>query len=108
MLNHGFLEVLRKIKKVCDGGVAGRDSSGVWGGHVYTAIFKMENQQGQIVWNSAQYAAAWMGGGLAGGWIHVYVWLSPFAVPLKLSTTLLIGYTYKIKKVKKKKKERDL
>ena len=25
-------------------------------------------------------------------WIHVYVWLSPFAVP-KTITTLLIGYT---------------
>ena len=36
--------------------------------------------------NSAQcYMAAWMGGEFGGGWIHVYVWLSPFAVHLKLS-----------------------
>ena len=35
-------------------------------------------------WNSAQcYVAAWMVGGGAG--IHVYVWLSPFAVHLKVS-----------------------
>ena len=25
------------------------------------------------------YVAAWMGGGFEGEWIHVYVWLSPFA-----------------------------
>ena len=31
--------------------------------------------------NSAQcYVAAWMRGMLGGEWIHVYVWLSPFAV----------------------------
>ena len=37
-------------------------------------------------WNSAQcQVAAWMGGEFGGAWIHVYVWLSPFAVHLKLS-----------------------
>ena len=36
--------------------------------------------------NSIQcYVAAWMGGEFGGEWIHVYVWLSPFAVHLKLS-----------------------
>ena len=36
--------------------------------------------------NSAQcYVAAWMGGEFGGEWIHVYVWLSPFAMHLKLS-----------------------
>jgi len=36
--------------------------------------------------NSAQcYVAAWMGGELGGEWLHVYAWLSPFAVHLKLS-----------------------
>ena len=35
-------------------------------------------------WNSAQcYEAAWIGGEFGGGWIHVYVWLSPFTVHLK-------------------------
>ena len=28
-------------------------------------------------------AAAWMGGAFGGEWIHVYAWLSPFAVHLK-------------------------
>ena len=36
--------------------------------------------------NSAQcYEAGWIEGELGGEWIHVYVWLSPFAVHLKLS-----------------------
>ena len=37
-------------------------------------------------WYSAQcYVAAWMGAGFGRYWIHVYVWLSPLAVHLKLS-----------------------
>ena len=37
-------------------------------------------------WNSAQcYVAALMGGEFGGEWICVYIWLSPFAVHLKLS-----------------------
>ena len=40
--------------------------------------------------NSAQcYVAAWMGGVFGGEWIHVYVWLSPFSVHLKLSVLLI-------------------
>ena len=36
--------------------------------------------------NTAQfYVADWMGGWVGGEWIHVYVWLSPFPVRLKLS-----------------------
>ena len=36
--------------------------------------------------NSAQcYVAVWMGREFGGEWIHVYVWLSPSAVDLKLS-----------------------
>jgi len=36
--------------------------------------------------NSAErYVAAWMGGECEGKWIHVHVWLNPFAVHLKLS-----------------------
>ena len=41
-----------------------------------------------------------------GEWIHIYVWLSPFDIHLKLSQhCLLIGYTpvQKIKRLKKKK-----
>ena len=35
------------------------------------------------------------GGEFGREWIHVYVWLSPFAVHLKLIRALLIGYTAK-------------
>ena len=53
-------------------------------GRVHTAIFKMDNQG--PTWNYAQcYMAAWLRGEFGGEWIHVYVWLSPFAVHLKLS-----------------------
>ena len=37
-------------------------------------------------WNSTQcYVAAWRGRGFKGEWIHVYIWLSPFTVHLRLS-----------------------
>ena len=37
-------------------------------------------------WNSAQYSVpAWMSRGFEGEQIHVYVWLSPFTVHMKLS-----------------------
>ena len=36
--------------------------------------------------NSAQcYVATWMGGDFRGEWTHVYAWLSPFTVHMKLS-----------------------
>ena len=57
--------------------------------------------------NSAQcYVATWVGGEFGGEWIHICVWLSPFAVYLKLSQhCLLMGYTcYKIKSLKFEKK----
>ena len=59
--------------------------------HLYNgcdAIFKMDYQQDLLysTGNSAQcYVAAWMGGEFWGEWIHVCVWLSPFAVHLRLS-----------------------
>ena len=49
-----------------------RDSSGLWEGHVHTAIFKMDN----LLYST------WMG--LGGEWIHVQACLSPFVVHLKL------------------------
>ena len=63
-----------------------RNSKGVWGGHVHTAIFRRDNQQNLLysTGNSDQrYVADWMGGVFGREWIHI--WLSPFAVYLKLS-----------------------
>ena len=62
----------------------------------------------RMLWNSPQcYVAAWMEEEFGGEWIHVYVWLNPFAVHLKLSQNyLLISYTSKENKkftIKKKK-----
>ena len=57
-------------------------------GRVHAAIFKMDNPQDVLcsTWNSAQcYVAACMEGEFGGEGIHGYVWLSPFAVHLKLS-----------------------
>ena len=54
--------------------------------------------------NSAQcYVATWMGVGFGGEWIHVYVWLSPFAVLLKLPCCQLNILLYKIKDLIKNK-----
>ena len=68
----------------------------------------MDNQQGHSTRNSAQcYGAAWMGGEFGEEWIHVYVWLSPFPVHLKLSqhcSSTVLEYKIKslIEKVKLK------
>ena len=48
-----------------------------------------------------------MGGKFGREWIHVYVWLSPFAVHLKLWQTLLISYM-PIQNLKLKKKPKKL
>ena len=53
--------------------------------------------------NSAQcYVAAWMGGEFGGERIHAYVWLSPFAMHLKLSQHCELAILqYKTKSLKK-------
>ena len=35
--------------------------------------------------SSGRHVAGWMGGEFGREWIHVYVWLGPFTVHLKLS-----------------------
>ena len=56
----------------------------------------MDNQQVSTVQHmelSQSYVAAWMGGEFGGEWMHVYGWLSRFAVHLKLPQhSVLIGY----------------
>ena len=66
----------------------GIDNQGVWDGHVHTAIFKMDHQQGPTVSHMELCSASCGsldGRGVWGEWIHVYVWLSLFSVHLKLS-----------------------
>ena len=63
----------------------GRDSYRVWDGRVHTDVFNNKDLL-YSTGNSAQcYVAAWMGGEFGGELIHVYVWLSPCVVHLKLS-----------------------
>ena len=72
---------------VARGKAGERDSQGVCDGHVHTAIFKMDNQKDLLhsTGNSAQcYVTTWMEQEFGGEWIRVYVWLSPFAIHLKL------------------------
>ena len=61
---------------------------GMFGMNMYTLLYLKCVTNKDLLYrteNSAQrYVPAWMGGGLGGEWIHVYVWLSPFAVHLKL------------------------
>ena len=66
----------------------GRDSRGVWDGRGHTAVFNMENQQGpagQPRELCSMSGGSGMGGEFGEAWMHVYGWLSAFAVPLKLS-----------------------
>ena len=61
---------------------------GVWDGQVYSAIFKMDNQQGHIVQHiklCSMLCGNLGGGGFGEEWIHVYIWLDLFAVRMKLS-----------------------
>ena len=84
----GLCSVLRNNLVVTRGKDGGRESQGVWDGHGHTAGFNVENQHGpagQHRDSAPCHVAAWMGGEFGGEWIHVYVWLSPFAVHLKLS-----------------------
>ena len=59
-----------------------------FGMDAYTLVYlKWMNNKDPLysTWNSVQcYVAAWMGQEFGGEWIHMYAWLSPFAVHLKL------------------------
>ena len=66
----------------------GRDSQGVWDGHGHTAVFNTENQQGPAGQHRGLCSVSrgrLEGRGAGGEWMRVHVWLSPFAVHLKLS-----------------------
>ena len=59
-----------------------------FGTNMYTLIYLKQVTNKVLlcsIGDSVQcYVAAWMAGEFGGEWIHVYVWLSPFAVHLKL------------------------
>ena len=65
-----------------------------FGTEVYTLLYLKQITSKDLLYstgNSAQcYVAAWMGEEFGGEWIHLYVWLRPFAVRLKLSQYCLL------------------
>ena len=71
-----------------DGGW-GREIVREFGMDMYTRLYSKWITNKVLLYstrNSAQcYEAGWMGGEFGGEWIHVYVWLSPSAIHLKLS-----------------------
>ena len=59
-----------------------------FGMEIHTATFKKDNQEGPTVQHMelcSMLCGSLDGRGVSGVWIHVYVWLSPFVVHLKLS-----------------------
>ena len=79
-----------------------------FGMDLYTALYLKQITNKDLLYSTGDSAqcsvAAWLGEEFGGEWIHVYVWLSPFAVHLKLSQHgLLISYTpIQFKKKKKR------
>ena len=75
------------------------------------SLFKVDNQQDPTVQHMelcSMLCGSLDGRKFGGEWIHVYVWLSPFAVHLKLSQHCqLATLQYKIKSLKGKKKIED-
>ena len=65
-----------------------------FGTEVYTLLYLKQITSKDLLYstgNSAQcYVAAWMGEEFGGECIHLYVWLRPFDVRLKLSQYCLL------------------
>ena len=67
----------------------GRDSSGIWDGHIHAAVFKMDSQQEESTVSNMKFCSmlydSLNGRRVWGRMDTVNVWLSPLAVYLKLS-----------------------
>ena len=75
---------LREELMVAGGKDQGKEQLGSLG-HAHTAVFKMDNQQGLTVEHRelcSMLCVSLNGRESGGEWIHVYEWLSPFAVHL--------------------------
>ena len=89
------------------GRMRGRDSWGVWDGHVHTAIFKMDNQQGPTAWH--REVCSMLYGSLEGrgvwGRMDTCVCIAEsLCCSPETITTLVISYTpIQNKKLKKKR-----
>ena len=60
-----------------------------FGTNMYTLLYLKWITNKHLLYSIANsapyYVATWVGRGFGGEWIHVYAWLSPFAVHMKLS-----------------------
>ena len=56
----------------------------------YTLLYVKWITNNYLLYSTQCYVAAWRGRGFGGEWIHVYIWLSPFTVHLKLSQHCLL------------------
>ena len=88
----------------------GRDTQGVWDGHMYTAIFKMDNQQGPTVQHTELYSMlhANMNESEAQGRMESCICMAE-SLPCspETNTVLLNGYTqHKLKSLKTEDKKR--
>ena len=72
---------------VAGGRIEGWDNQGVWM-DMYTLLYLKWTTNNDLLHStgsSAQcHTAAWMGGEFGGERIHVYIWLRPFPVHLRL------------------------
>ena len=88
---------------------AGRDSWGLWEGHVHTAIFKMDNQQKPILWHMelCSVLCASLDGRGAWGRMDACICMIELLCCLpEIITTLIISYTsIQNKKFRRRKKE---
>ena len=73
----------------------GRDSQGLWEGHVHIAIFKMDNQQAptDCTWNSALLCGSLDGRAVWGRMDPCICMAESLRCLPKTTTTLLIGHT---------------
>ena len=78
------------------GRLRGRDSKGVWDGHVHTAIFEMNNKQGPPIWHME--LCSMLCGSLDGmgvwGRVDTSLYMAEsLGCPPETVTTLLISHT---------------
>ena len=66
---------------------------GVWDGHVHTAVFKTDNQQGPTVQH--RELCSMLCGGWDGSWMpeNGSMYIEPLCCPPETITTFLISYT---------------
>ena len=89
----------------------GRDSQGGWEGHVHTAVFRMDNQQGPIVQHMELFSMFYASLDGRGVWgrMDTCVWMAEsLCCSPETTTTLLTGYTSMQSKVYSLKKKKNI